>query len=378
MIDYELLRLIWWVLVGVLLIGFAITDGFDMGVATLVPVLGNTDTQRRVIINTVAPHWDGNQVWLVTAGGAIFAAWPQVYATAFSGFYIAMILTLAVLWLRPLAFDYRSKVEDPRWRNAWDWGLFASGIVPPIIFGVAFGNLLQGVPFRFDELMMIHYEGGFFGLLNPFALVCGLISAAMFIAHGAIWLQMKTTHDIRENSYRIAMACIAGALALFVIAGIWLNFIDGYVITSSIDPNAVSDPTLKTVALEEGAWFANFERYTFMWLAPCLAIVCGLLCIVAMWMAHSGLAFLCSSLMMAGIILTAGFSMFPFVMPSDLLPAHGLTLWDATSSENTLFVMAIVACIFVPIVLIYTIWCYAKMFGRIDEAFIKDNENSVY
>ena len=151
MFDYEMLRLIWWVLIGVLFIGFAVTDGFDMGVGALLPIIGKDDTERRIMINSIAPHWDGNQVWLITAGGALFAAWPMVYAVSFSGFYVAMMLVLFALYLRPVGFDYRSKIEDPRWRRSWDWALFIGGFVPPLIIGVAFGNLLQGVPFNFDE-----------------------------------------------------------------------------------------------------------------------------------------------------------------------------------------------------------------------------------
>ena len=179
MFDYEALRLIWWVLVGVLLIGFAIADGFDLGVCALVPVIGKTDNERRVMINSIAPHWDGNQVWLITAGGALFAAWPTVYAVSFSGFYFAMILTLAGLWLRPIGLDYRSKIDSPKWKKNWDIAISISGFVPSLIFGVAFGNLLQGVPFTLSDFMMPTYHGSFFGLLNPFALLCGLISVAM-------------------------------------------------------------------------------------------------------------------------------------------------------------------------------------------------------
>ena len=173
MFDYESLRLIWWLLVGVLLIGFAVMDGHDMGVGTLLPFVGRDDVERRVIINTVGPHWDGNQVWFITAGGAVFAAWPLVYAAAFSGFYWAMLAVLWALFLRPTGFDFRSKIENPRWRKGWDWGLFVGSTVPPIIFGVAFGNLLQGVPFYFDTDLMPHYTGSFWQLLNPFALALG-------------------------------------------------------------------------------------------------------------------------------------------------------------------------------------------------------------
>ena len=171
MIDYELLRVIWWCLVGVLLIGFAVTDGFDLGVGALLTLIGKNDKERRVMINTVGPHWDGNQVWFITAGGAIFAAWPMIYATAFSGFYLALALTLIALWMRPIGFDYRSKLPNPQWRKAWDWALFAGGIIPSLIFGVAFGNLLLGVPFELDNTLKSTYTGSFFGLLTPFASV---------------------------------------------------------------------------------------------------------------------------------------------------------------------------------------------------------------
>ena len=166
MIDYEILKVIWWLFIGVLLVGFAIMDGHDMGVGALLPFLGKNDTERRIMINSVAPHWDGNQVWLITGGGAMFAAWPLMYATAFSGFYWAMLIVLMALIFRPVAFDYRSKVSATRWRNSWDWMLFIGSAVPPIIFGVAFGNLLQGVPFHIDETMRPIYTGSFFGLLN--------------------------------------------------------------------------------------------------------------------------------------------------------------------------------------------------------------------
>jgi len=180
-LDYEVLKFIWWLLVGVLFIGFAVTDGMDMGVGTLLPFLSKKDEERRVIINTVGPHWDGNQVWLITAGGAIFAAWPAVYGAAFSGFYTAMLLVLFALFFRPVGFDYRSKIGDPSWRNAWDWGLFVGGAVPALIFGVAFGNLLQGVPFHLDDMLRAYYTGSFWGLLNPFALLAGVLSLAMLV-----------------------------------------------------------------------------------------------------------------------------------------------------------------------------------------------------
>lgn len=379
MFDYEVLRLIWWVLVGVLLIGFAVTDGFDMGVGALLPVIGRTDTERRVMINTIAPHWDGNQVWLITAGGALFAAWPMVYATAFSGFYIAMILTLMALFFRPVGFDYRSKLENPRWRSAWDWCLFIGGFVPPTVIGVAFGNLLQGVPFTVDQFMRTTYTGSFFALLNPFGLLAGLVSLSMFVTQGATWLMMKTEGDLLDRARKTAMIAALVTFALFALAGFWIaNGIDGYTIVKFAGTEAASNPLNKDVAVSAGAWMQNYSLYPWMVVAPIGGLVMAVLTILAARFDRGGFAFLFSSLMIAGVILTAGFSMFPFIMPSSLNPVHSLTMWDATSSQNSLTVMTFAAAIFVPIVLAYTIWTYIKMFGRVSNQFVEKNKNSVY
>ncbi|ERM60459.1 MULTISPECIES: cytochrome d ubiquinol oxidase subunit II [Vibrio] len=378
MFDYESLRLIWWVLIGVLLVGFAVTDGFDMGVAALSPVIGKSDTERRIMLNTIAPHWDGNQVWLITAGGALFAAWPLVYATSFSGFYFAMYVTLAALWLRPLALDYRSKIEEPKWRKAWDYALCFSGTVPPIIFGVAFGNLLQGVPFDLNDLMMSKYHGTFFALLNPFALLCGVLALMLFVMQGATWLQMKTTEELHSRARNVAQITGLIAIALFVIGGFWVQSIEGYVITSTIDTFADSNPLNKEVSLQVGAWMTNFETYPAMWAAPILGVAMPLLAVIASRLERGGFAFLFSSLSNAGVILTAGFAMFPFVMPSSLNPNHSLTMWDSTASELTLGLMTAVAAVMVPVILGYTTWTYYKMFGRLDKKHIEDNDVSAY
>ncbi|NOH32328.1 cytochrome d ubiquinol oxidase subunit II [Vibrio chagasii] len=378
MFDYESLRLIWWILIGVLLVGFAVTDGFDMGVAALSPVIGKSDTERRIMLNTIAPHWDGNQVWLITAGGALFAAWPLVYATSFSGFYFAMYVTLAALWLRPLALDYRSKIEDPKWRKAWDYALCFSGTVPPIIFGVAFGNLLQGVPFDLNDLMMTQYHGTFFALLNPFALLCGVLALMLFVTQGATWLQMKTTEALHARARNVAQITGLISIVLFVIGGFWVQSIEGYVITSTIDTFADSNPLNKEVSLQVGAWMTNFETYPAMWAAPILGVVMPLFAVIASRLERGGFAFLFSSLSNAGVILTAGFAMFPFVMPSSLNPDHSLTMWDSTASELTLGLMTAVAAVMVPVILGYTTWTYYKMFGRLDKKHIEDNDVSAY
>ncbi|VTX85223.1 cytochrome d ubiquinol oxidase subunit II [uncultured Aggregatibacter sp.] len=379
MIDYEFLRIIWWVLVIVLLIGFSVTDGFDMGVTALLPVAGKKEVEKRIMINSIAPHWDGNQVWLLTAGGAIFAAWPIVYSVAFSGFYIALFLVLAALFFRPIGFEYRAKIDNPTWRAVWDWGLFAGGFVPALVFGVAFGNLLQGVPFELNELSQATYTGSFFALLNPFALLCGVLSLAMLVTHGANWLQMKTTAELRNRARAITQIGALVTLITFVLAGVWLSFKEGYVVTSVLDHFAPSSPASgKEVAVEVGAWFKNFNETPALWIFPALVVIGALLNVVASKANRCGFAFFFSVLTMAGVIITAAVSMFPFVMPSSTHPAQSLLMWDATSSELTLTLMFYLALVFVSISLLYTIWSYYKMFGHLDESFVEDNKNTLY
>ena len=379
MIDYAVLRFIWWLLVGILLIGFAVTDGFDMGVGMLTRVLGRNDTERRVMINTIAPHWDGNQVWLITAGGALFAAWPMVYAAAFSGFYVAMILVLASLFFRPVGFDYRSKIEDTRWRNMWDWGIFLGSFVPPLVIGVAFGNLLQGVPFTVDEYLRLTYTGNFFQLLNPFGLLAGIVSVAMIVTQGATYLQMRTVGELHLRSRNTAQLSALVMMVCFVLAGVWVMFgIDGYVVTSSIDVHAMSNPLTKEVTRQAGAWLVNFNNHPMLWALPALGVVLPLLTIVMSRSEKGAWAFVFSSLTLACVILTAGIAMFPFIMPSSVMANASLTMWDATSSQLTLTVMTYVAAVFVPIVLLYSTWCYWKMFGRITKEHIESNTHSLY
>ena len=379
MFDYELLRLVWWVLVGVLLIGFAITDGFDMGVGALLPFVGKKDVERRVMLNTMGPHWEGNQVWLVTAGGALFAAWPMVYAAAFSGFYIAMILTLMALFFRPVGFKYRSLQEDAKWRSNWDWALFAGSAIPPVIFGVAFGNLLQGVPFHLDEYMRLYYTGNFFQLLNPFGLLAGVVSVAMILTQGATYLQMRTVGELHLRSRAVSQIAALVTLVGFALAGVWVMFgIDGYVVTSAIDHTAPSNPLTKEVARQAGAWLVNFNNTPVLWAIPALGVVLPLLTLLTSRMEKGAWAFVFSSLTLACIILTAGIAMFPFVMPSSTMMNASLTMWDSTSSQMTLNLMTFVAAVFVPLILAYTTWCYWKMYGRITKEHIESNTHSMY
>jgi cytochrome d ubiquinol oxidase subunit II len=377
--DYETLRLIWWVLIGALLIGFAVTDGFDMGVGTLLPFLGHSDDERRVLINSVGPHWDGNQVWFILAGGAIFAAWPLVYAAAFSGFYVALLLVLFALILRPAGFEYRSKLADARWRGFWDWALFAGSAVPALVFGVAFGNLLLGVPFELDATMRPHYRGSFFALLNPFALLAGTVSLGMLALHGACYLQLRTEGVLGERARRAALVAGGVTLVAFAAAGLWLAFgIDGYRIVSMPAPDAPSNPLAKAVERAAGAWLGNYRGQPWTLAAPALGLVGAAAAILFSAGRRAWPAFLASGVTVAAVILTAGISMFPFVMPSSLNPGSSLTLWDATSSHRTLQLMFWATLVFLPLVLAYTVWVYRVMRGKVTVAGIRKQNRTAY
>ena len=378
--SYEILRLIWWALLGILLIGVAVMDGFDLGTAILLPFVGKTDVERRIVINTVGPVWEGNQVWLILGGGAIFAAWPPLYAVAFSGFYLAMFLVLCALILRPAGFKYRSKLTDQTWREVWDWALFVGGLVPALIFGVAFGNVLQGVPFRFDETMRMTYEGNLLGLLNPFALLCGLVSVAMLTMHGGAYLALKAEEPVAARAAYFAARAAMALIALFAIGGIWVAFlIDGYVVQGVVAHDGPSNPLLKHVATSAGAWLANYGQQPLTLAAPILGFGGAVLTIVLLRSSKSfAFAIVASALSVAGVIATAGLSIFPFLLPSSLDPSAGLIVWDASSSRLTLFIMLIATLVFLPIVLVYTAWVYRVLRGRVTAAYVTANSTGVY
>ncbi|MFX1671201.1 cytochrome d ubiquinol oxidase subunit II [Paraburkholderia sp. A2WS-5] len=377
--DYATLKVIWWVLIGVLLIGFSLTDGFDMGAAVLLPFIGKTDAERRIVINTVGATWEGNQVWLITAGGAMFAAWPLVYAASFSGFYFAMLLVLFALFFRPVGFDYRGKRENPKWRNAWDWALFVGGFVPALVFGVAFGNLLEGVPFSYDSDLRVTYHGSFFALLNPFALLCGLVSLTMLTAHGAAFVKLKSEGVVAARASKALRIASALAVVFFVVAGALVaTVIGGYAITTPAPYDSVANPLLKSVEPGTGLWLSNYGLYPWMAIAPALGILGGVIACVLAGSRLEKTAFAGTSLLIVGVILTAGFSMFPFIMPSSLDPRSSLTVWDSTSSKTTLEIMLVAVIIFLPIVLAYTTWAYRIMRGKVTVEAVEDKRNSLY
>ncbi|MFC5373776.1 cytochrome d ubiquinol oxidase subunit II [Brevundimonas faecalis] len=374
-LDYTTLRLIWWGLLGVLLIGFALTDGFDMGVGALLPFVAKTDEERRMVINTVGATWEGNQVWFIVGGAAIFAAWPQVYAVSFSGFYLAMFLVLSALILRPVSFKYRSKRPEARWRSMWDWGLFIGSFVPALVFGVAVGNVLMGAPFRLTSDLRSFYEGSLLGLFTPFTLLCGLLSVAMLVLHGAAWLSIKGEEGPVLKRAR-AIGAVAGlaSLILFAVGGAMVAFGDmGFRITGVVDTAGVSNPLRTAVEAAPGAWLDNYGRYPWMIIAPVLGFLGAAAGLVGMWRKSAALAFGGSSASAAGIISTVGLSMFPFILPSSIDAQSSLTAWNASSSHTTLFIMLIVVAVFLPFVLLYTSWVYKVLWGRSTTEALKTN-----
>lgn len=374
-LDYGTLRLIWWALLGVLLIGFALTDGFDLGVGALLPFVAKTDEERRMVINTVGATWEGNQVWFILGGGAIFAAWPFVYAVSFSGFYLAMFLVLAALILRPVAFKYRSKRPSKAWRQAWDWALFVGGLVPALVFGVAVGNVLLGAPFRLDTDLRSVYEGTLFGLFTPFSLTCGLLSVAMLVLHGAAWISVKgELGPVQVRARNFGIIAALAALVLFAVGGAFVTWSGmGFAVTGAVDMAGASNPLRTTVEAQSGAWVGNYSRYPWMMAAPLLGFAGSLCALLGLWVRRAPLALSGSSMAAAGIIATVGLSMFPFILPSSIDPQSSLTVWNASSSHLTLFIMLGVTIVFLPIVLAYTAWVYRVLWGRSSTAELKTN-----
>lgn len=378
MLDYEILRVIWWLLLGTLLIGFSVTDGFDLGATILLPFIARTDNERRIVLNSIGPVWEGNQVWLILGAGAIFAAWPMLYAVAFSGFYLAMFVALAALILRPVSFKFRSDIDHPLWHRFWDFALFVSGAVPSLIFGVAVGNALQGVPFRFDDALQMTYEGSFFGLLNPFALLCGLVSTAMIVMHGGTFLALKADQPVAGRAATQARRAALLLLALFVAGGIYAGLgVEGYQITSDLPHDGPSNPLLKTVA-RGGSLLANYRAHPWMLAAPALVFAGALLAMIFLAARREGLALIANVLAIAGVIATAGFSAFPFLLPSSLDPNASLTIWDASSSRMTLLIMLAAVVIFLPFVLAYTAFVYRVLRGRVTKAYVEEQGSHLY
>lgn len=375
MIDYSILRVIWWVLLGVLLIGFAVMDGFDLGVSALLPFLAHNDTERRIMINSIGPVWEGNQVWIILGAGAIFAAWPPIYAVSFSGFYIAFFVILLTFILRPVCFKYRSKLNNPRWRGTWDYLLCIAAIISSVIFGIAVGNILQGVPFYLDSDLRAFYTGTFWQLLNPFGFYCGALSLFMLVMQGAIYLANKTIDPLRQRA--VITSRIAGviALLLFIGGGIWIQRMTGYLLTSKTVMDGPSNPLYKTASADIGAWLTNYSLHPYFIIAPMLTVT-GIIIALLLIRQFYRFSLFFSSIGILGIISTVGLSMFPFILPSNTNPNMSLIVWDASSSQLTLFIMLLVTVVFMPLIILYTSWVYHIMKGVVTEKTIADNNQS--
>ena len=371
--DYATLRVLWWAILGFLLIGFAILDGFDFGVAALLKLLGRNNTERKVLLEGIEANWEGNQVWFIVAGASTFAAWPMLYAVSFSGMYFAIALVLLALILRPVGFKFRDKVTDPRWVSLWDWVLVVSGVTVMLVSGVAFGNLFLGVPFAFDTDLRMRWEGGLLNLLQPFALLTGLVSTAMLLAHGACWAALKSDHLIAARAVRLARVTTLMFAVLYVAAGVWVAYaLPGYAIVGPAVTDGMSNPLYKQVAVG-GSWFASYLRYPWFWSAPLVALL-GAVGVQALVGRRDLTAFIASSLMVGGTIASAGFALFPFLLPSSLDPHSSLTVWDASSSRGTLLLMLLAVIVLMPIVIAYTAWVYRVMRGRITLDQVKRDE----
>lgn len=361
MTEYATCQLLGWLAIGAVMFLLSATAGFDFGAGILLPYLGRNDSERRAVINTVGPTWDGNQVWLIIVGGAIFAIWPRVYAAAFSGFYFAMMLILWSLFLRPVAFEYRSKMKSAAWRSFWDWALFVGSLVPALILGVGLGNTLIGVPFHYDPMSVrFFYDGSFWGLLRGFPILCGLGSVAMMAMHGAAYVGMRTEGVINSRANRAMQWCAAAFMLVFVVGGIWiLTGIDGYQLLTST-PDAV----VNHVAIIHHGLVRNYALHPWLVIMPAMALIAALAVIFLAKQGHNQAAFCASTIVPAAAIIAIGISMFPFVFASSTHPNDSLVIWNASSSLVSLLGILATALISLPVIFVYTLFVYRKLWGR--------------
>ncbi|HHQ4507763.1 cytochrome d ubiquinol oxidase subunit II [Aeromonas hydrophila] len=374
--DYETLKLIWWGLVLFMLVGFVVMDGFDLGVAMLLPVVAKNDEERRVLLNSVGPVWEGNQVWLIAGAGALFAAWPLVYAAAFSALYVPFMFLLFGLFLRPVGFDYRSKLADPVWRRWWDRALVVGGLLPTLVFGATLGFLLQGLPFRFDAALRIHY--GAFDFHWPLLLTCMGTALALLLLHGTSFLQCKTQGEIARRCARQSLWLGPLASGLFALGGVWLSQMAGYRVLGIGDINGALTPLMKEVGVAQQGWLANFVAHPWLWCVPALGLVLPMVSSLASARELPRTALLASGGACASMMLTIAIALFPFVLPSSLDPSSSLTLWDSTSSERTLFIMLGIVGVLMPINIGYTLWVYRVVRGKMSAQQIRQHGHSLY
>ncbi len=374
MLDYVFLKVVWWAIIGAILIIYACTAGFDAGVTMYMPFLKN-EKDRRVVLNTSAPTWDGNLTWIVFAGGGLFVVWPVIYSTAFSGMYAAMLLILFSLFLRPPGYEYRNKIDSHTWRRVWDWALFISAVVPVFVFGVAFGNCFMGFPFHFEaHTFRSFYTGSFWDLLNPYAFLSGIISVLMVLMHGSVYLQRRTEGSLRKLALKVHVITAILLLIGFTTSGLLLMYkIVGYkLISSPADPTV--NPLSNVVSKGVGYWIQTYDRYPWKYLAPIVAYG-GIL--ESLWAAAYGwraTAFWASCFAIGGIIGTAGATLFPFLMPSSTNLSQSLTVWDATSTQYALNTMLYVGVFLLIIILGYKIFAYNTIWSKKETLTTEDIE----
>jgi cytochrome d ubiquinol oxidase subunit II len=373
---YATLQVIWWLLLGVLLTGLAVMVGMDMGVGTILRYVGRSDVERRVALNIIGPHWDGNQVWFILGGGAVFAAFPLIYATAFSGFYVVMLLLLWTMIVRPLGFEYRGKIAHAAWRSVWDWSLFVSGAVPMVVFGAAIGNLFLGVPFHFEWNLTSVYTGSFLALLNPFAILCGLLSLSLSVTMGALTVMNGAEGAMRQRACALARVGAIGGAVLFAAGGFWVHALDGYQLVSYPGFGVPQTPLEQSVSVARGAWFSNFSTSPALWLVPALGFAGMFGALIAAQTGRSHLGWWFGALAWLGVIGTAGLALFPFLLPSSSDPSMSLTVWNAMSSRLTLAWMLGFTVVFVPLVLWYTSWAFWVMRGKVRPEQIERDEHA--
>lgn len=361
--SLETLQITWWILLGVLLTGFALTDGFDLGVASLLTTLAKSDDERRLLINTIAPVWESNQVWLILGAGAIFAAWPVVYSVAFPTMYLAMLLALACLIIRPVGLKFRSKMPSQQWRYAWDWAICISSLVPALVFGIAVGNAILGLPFSFEENLMLQTKSVFFPLFSPFSLLAGFVSVSMILAHGAAYLRLKIDHQIILKAHSVQKIASFTALVCFIGAGLVLNNTEyGFTLEEAGHAQNILSKAVGIQRIEESTELSQRFFSNYAMIAAMFAFF-GFMISMVSGKKHPSVGFLATSTSIVGVIATAGLATFPFILPSTIAPNHSLTVWDASSSQLTLFIMLIAVLIFLPFILTYVIWTY-KVFAK--------------
>lgn len=377
MLSLEILRFSWWLLIGVLFTGFAVTDGWDLGAAILLPFIAKNDIERRIVINSIGPYWEGNQVWIILGAGAILAAWPIIYAVAFSSLYLLILLLLLTLGImRPGGFKYRGKLPNPVWRSTWDAIIFIGGFAPALIIGILVGNVIQGISFQLTPTLNSVYQGSFLSLFSPFPLFCGLVCLMMMVMHGGLYVAVRTLDPVRRRAIyysRLAAICL---IILFALGGIWVAKLTGYVIQSNVDHVGFSNPLNKQVVAETGAWLKNYSLYPITLAAPSLGLVGALLALLTANYRNSILAFIFSGVSLAGIIGTVGVSLFPFILPSSFDPNSSLLIWDASSSQLTLTVMLVAVLIFVPLILLYTGWVFYALRGKVEAETVTANRQA--